>query len=327
MRARGAFRPLPVLALALAVSGLASAAGAQVSTSYVLGANYGNKPRTDPLYQENSFDLFYPLGGCPLSPECDNTVYPVVVFIRGGNSNHPLPGPQSLSPFCVSMLAAGFVVVLPSYHVIDVDAGEDYLPAAADLGRMIQYLRRFKTILNIDPERVFALGHSGGGFYSYYLGLNADYQDLGSPDPVERESSRPNFILPWGSVTNWSCMDLANPATNPVLLQMFLVGQFDDAILDASPTHWLQNPELYGRSFTPPMCLVYNLANQVNCGFVTDFHDGSFGPLMFSMIGRFCGGSGMGQTLCTESALIDSSGDTDVTIQQVVAWMAEQAGS
>jgi len=314
-----------LLALSLIASALALPAGAQVSTSYFLGSNYGNKPRIDPLYGENSFDLFYPLGGCPLSPSCDNTVYPVAVFIHGGNSNQPLTGPDVLSPLCVSLLAAGFVVAIPSYHVIDVDAGEDFEPAAADLSRMIQYLRRFKTILNIDPDRVFALGHSGGGFYAYYLGLNADAQDLGSPDLVERESSRPNFIVPWGSVTDWSCMDLANPATNPVLLQMFQVSQVGDAIMEASPTHWLQNPDLYGRSFTPPMCLVYNFVNQTACGFVTDFHDGYFGPHMLSMLGRFCGGSGMGQDVCTKSTLIDSSGDTTVTIQQVVAWMAEQA--
>jgi len=90
-------------------------------------------------------------------------------------------------------------------------------------------------------------------------------------------------------------------------------------------TDWLQSPERYGRSFTPPMCLVYNSAIQTPCGYVTDFHDGSFGPLMLSMIGRFRGGSGMGQELCTESALVDSSGDVNVTIQQVVAWMAEKA--
>ena len=317
--------PLLILVAVCALAGLAPTAASQVSTTYFLGANYGVKPRADPLYAENAFDLFYPLGGCPLGPGCANTVYPVVVFIRGGNSNSPLPGPQALSPLCVKMLEAGFVVVLPSYHVVDVNAGEDYTSAAADLARAVQYLRRFRTILNIDPDRVFALGHSGGGFYAYYLGLNHDYQDLASPDLVEQESSRPDFIVPWGAITDWSCMDLENPATNPVLLEMFQVSGVGDAIMLASPVYWLLSPEVFGRTFTPPMCLVYNLDHQTPCGWVTDFHDGSFGPLMLSMIGRFCGGAGTGESVCTESTLIHSGDDLDLTIQEVVTWMGARA--
>jgi hypothetical protein len=313
------------LAAALFALAAAAPAPAQISTTYFLGSNYGTKPRTDPLYPENAFDLYYPLGGCPLGPGCANTTYPVVVFIHGGNSNAPSSGPSSLSPLNVSMLSAGFVVVLPSYHVIDVDAGDDYQLAAADLTRVVQYLRRFHAILNIDPDRVFALGHSGGGFYSYYLGLNADAQELASPDLVERESSRPNFVVAWGAATDWSCMDLDNPLTNPVLLEMFQVTQIDDAINASSPTYWLQNPELYGRSFTPPMCLVYNFQQQGTCGFITDFHDGYFGTLMYSMITRFCGGAGIGESVCTESVLLDSNADTSVVIQNVVAWMVAKA--
>ena len=316
---------LPIAAALFALAA-AAPAPAQISTSYVLGANYGTKPRIDPLYAENAFDIYYPLGGCPLGPGCANTTYPVVIFIRGGNSNNPTTGPTSLGALNVSLLEAGFVVVLPSYHVIDVDAGEDYTLAADDLGRCVQYLRRFHTILNIDPERVFAIGHSGGGFYSYYLGLNKDYQNTNARDLVELESSRPNFIISWGAATNWSCMDLANPATNPIILQMFLVTQIDDALLAASPSYWLENPSAFGRTDTPPMCLVYNLQLQTNCGFITDFHDGYFGPLMLGMIKRFCSGSGEGQSVCDgASVLIDSFGDTNVVIQNVVAWMVDKA--
>lgn len=316
---------VPLLALALLAAAPGPPASAQVTTTYFLGANYGDKPRTDPLYAENAFDLFYPLGGCPLSPGCGNTAYPVAVFIRGGNTNTSVPSPSFLSPFHQALLSAGFVLAIPSYHVIDVDAGEDYQQSARDLGRMVQYLRRFRTILNVDPDRVLAIGHSGGGFYAYYLGLNRDYQDLDSPDLVEHESSRPNYIVPWGSVTDWSCMDLDHPATNPTLLKMFQVTGDDAAQYLASPVYWLQNPELYGRSFTPPMCLVYNLAQQGQCGFITDFHDGYFGPLMLSMLGRFCGGWGAGSPACDESALLDANGDVLVTIQNVVAWMVERA--
>ena len=313
------------MAAALFALATAAAAPAQISTTYFLGANYGTKPRTDPLYAENAYDLYYPLGGCPLGPGCANATYPVAIFIRGGNSNAPTTGPTSLGPTNVQLLSQGFVVVLPSYHVIDVAAGDDYTQAAADLARCVQYLRRFRTILNIDPDRIFAFGHSGGGFYSYYLGLNKDYQDLGSPDVVEQESSRPNFVVAWGAATNWSCMDLASPLTNPILLQMFQVTQIDDALIQASPTHWLENPEEYGRTQTPPMCLVYNLQQQSPCGFITDFHDGYFGPLMWSMIVRFCSGSGMGQSVCGQSVLIDNSGDQNAVIQSVVAWMADKA--
>lgn len=325
---RSATHCIRLLGLALAWSAFAwpAPAAAQVSTNYVLGASYGTKPRSDPLYSENLFDLFYPLGGCPLSPGCDNTVYPVAIFIRGGNLNGaPLTSPDQLGEIQQSLLQQGFVVVRPNFHEIDVEGGEDYQTANRDLGRMVQYLRRFRTILNIDPERVFSFGRSGGGFYSLALGLNVDYRNPDSRDLVERESSRPNFIVPWGAATDFQCMDLDNPATNPALIEMFGAAGGDEAVLQASPVYWLQMPWLYDRTYTPPMCLVYDLTQQHACGTITDFHDGYFGPWMYDrIVRRYCGGAGQGESVCELSVLIDS-GDPGFTNQAVVDWMVAMA--
>ena len=95
------------------LAALASSAAAQISTTYFLGANYGTKPRTDPLYVENDFDLYYPLGGCPLGPTCDNTVYPAVVFIHGGAPDLPTLCISSslMLPVSVLKTSAGYVSV------------------------------------------------------------------------------------------------------------------------------------------------------------------------------------------------------------------------
>lgn len=327
MRRRSRLFVLPVVAAVLAIA-FAAPVRAQVSTTYFLGVPYGHRPPSDPLYEENLFDLFYPAGACPLGPGCSNQAYPVAVYIRGGNANSPpLTAPDQVGTLCQAMLDQGFIVAMPNFHEIDVAAGEDFLPAARDLGRMVQYLRRFHTILNTDPDRVFTIGRSGGGFYSYYLGLNRDYQDPRSPDLVERESSRPDFIVPMQAVTDWECMDLHNPATNPALLQMFQATDAVDAPMLASPTYWLQNPDLYGRSVTPPMCMAYDLSSPSECGSITNFHDGYFGTRMQQVLTRGCGGWAQGSALCSQSTMIGAADDSDMLIQLVVEWMVERASS
>ncbi len=316
---------LAAVALLLALGASASATG-----PFYLGLNYGNKPPTDPLYLDNQFDLFYPNGVCPVMQGCRPSSNPVVVLLHGGNTNNPLVGPGALSPLGQLLLTKGFVVVVPSFHEVDYDLGESYLSATQDIARLIQYVRFNRVELSIDPARVFCFGHSSGAFQAYHLGLNADFAQPAALDPLEHESSRPDFLIPWGGATDWGCFDYANPATNPIIsflifgaTSMSEVSQ--DEIMLASAAYWLQNPDLYDRTTTPPMCLVYNLEDQGECGSILNVHDGYFGTLMLMLLGRACGGPLLDQPTCTESVLLDALLHSDVVNAQIADWMVARA--
>lgn len=311
----------------LLVLALTAGARAQSIGPYFLGVQYGTAVAGDPLFDETTFDLFYPKGGFPHILGLNSPVMPVALLVHGGNTNEPLAGPGQLSPLALGLLAKGFVVVLPSYHVLDL-AGEDYVHATKDIARVIQLLRHYHDLVNVDPGRVFCQGHSAGGFHALYVGLNVDFQDPASPDPVLHESSRPDFLVPWGAPSDWTCFDFVH-ADNPYFC-LLIFGTPNPANVTLqqkqaqSPTTWLAHPQLYGRTTTPPMCLVYNLGLQSPCGTITDVHDGKFGVLLMAGINRLCLTSGAGQQVCTDS-ILTTSADTDAAVDAVVAWMVAQA--
>jgi hypothetical protein len=301
-------------------------ARAQSIGPYFLGVPYGTAAVGDPLYDETKLDLFYPVHSYPHILGLNTPVMPVAVLVHGGNSNTPLSGPADLSDLQLALLAKGFVVAIPSYHVLDL-AGEPYVNATMDVGRVVQFLRHYHEIVNIDPARVFCQGHSAGGFHALYLGLNVDFQDLASPDPVLHESSRPDFLVPWAAPSDWICFDFLGSA-NPYY-SLLIFGTANPANVTAqqkqaqSPTWWLAHPQLYGRTTTPPMCLVYNLSLESACGAITDVHDGEFGVLLSKAINRLCATSGAGQQVCSDSVLITS--DSDTVVPDVAAWMVARA--
>ena len=323
-------RIVPLFSLALGfllAFGASAESRAQSLGPYFLGVQYGTAVPSDPLFDETKLDIFYPVGGFPKVWGFNSPVMPVAVLVHGGNTNSPATNPPQLSALPLALLAQGFVVVVPSFHVLDLGAGEEFVNATKDVARVIQFLRRHHAIINIDPERVFCQGHSGGGFHALFLGLNVDFQELTSPDPVLRESSRPDFVVPWGAPTDWDCFDFAHAANN--YFSQLVFGEAHPATISAeekqekAPTYWLAHPELYDRTTTPPMCLVYNLDTQSACGAIIDVHDGTMGVLLMEGIESLCLVSGAGQDFCTESVLLSTS--HGLGIPSLVAWMSAQA--
>jgi hypothetical protein len=307
--------------------GMGAESRAQSMGPYFLGIPYGTTFVGDPLFDETKFDLFYPVGGCPKIGSCSSAPMPLAVLIHGGNTNSPSLNPPQLASLPLALLAQGFVVAIPSFHELDLVAGEEFVNATRDIARLIQFLRLYHFVVNIDPQRVFAQGHSGGGFHALYLGLNEDFQDLQSPDPVLHQSSRPDFVVPWGAPTDWNCFDFPNAANN--FFSKLIFGEPHPVNIsaqekqDKAPTWWLANPELYGRTTTPPMCLVYNLGMQSACGAITDVHDGTMGILMMDGIESLCLSSRAGQPFCSDSILMTTAHGAG--IPTIVSWMTAMA--
>lgn len=231
--------------------------------------------------------IYYPEDMGPAALGYSNPPAPVFINLRGGNSNPAVP--ELLGWFQTNVLPRGFVGVDPNFPVVDV--GEGYQKAELGIGRLMQYLRHHAEWLNIDPDRIFVFGRSFGGFLSMAVGLREDQQDLTSPDPLRWQSTRPNYLLPYSAPTDLSCLSVDAALYAFLFASWFPIsmsgtGTLEQKLAD-SPVHWLSNPELYGRTVTPPMFLGYHMGVYHPCGEIIDPHDGYMGEWMRQRIDAF----------------------------------------
>ncbi len=66
---------------------------------------------------------------------------------------------------------------------------------SGDLKRAIRIVRNNASEWGIDPNKVGIAGSSAGGHLASTVGTHFDYGDKNSADPIERISSRPDFML------------------------------------------------------------------------------------------------------------------------------------
>ena len=91
-------------------------------------------------------------------------------------------------------------------HRLARDVGSTYkieVEADADMRRAIRLVRHNAQSWAIDPQRVGAMGFSAGGELVSHASIRFDIGNPTAPDPVERQSSRPDFqglIYPGRSV-------------------------------------------------------------------------------------------------------------------------------
>jgi len=302
------------------LAALLSLAGSNVVLDDVY---YGAGPAaTDPFHDEHVMDVIFPAGTGPVSLGFAPESRPVLVFLRGGDFNKLLSDPASLdAPLTQSALKAGFVYVEPSYAEIDTAAQEPHIHAAIDIARAMQFVRANHADWNIDPRKVVVWGHSGGALLAYDIGLRWDYQNLASPDPVERFSSRPEVLVVWGGTTDFMCFFKKATALEWYFGVDSWTEVTDQQKLDASPTYWLADPASYGRTSTPLIGLLYNLDYQSPCGAILNPHDGQFGLQMLDEMQQFDATQGPGCQLAEEATLINIGPMSEEEISdEGIAW-------
>lgn len=92
------------------------------------------------------------------------------------------------------------VVVAALRYRLAAPAGRVEQQARADGLRAIRLLRAKAELLGIDPQRIGMIGWSAGGNLTLNVASHSDAGDPAAADPVERESSRPDFVAmlcPW----------------------------------------------------------------------------------------------------------------------------------
>ena len=72
-------------------------------------------------------------------------------------------------------------------------SGYHYPAEFQDVTRAIRWVRAHAADYQIDPKRIGIMGSSAGGHLSSMALTHFDFGDTNSPDPVERQSSRPDI--------------------------------------------------------------------------------------------------------------------------------------
>jgi acetyl esterase/lipase len=124
-----------------------------------------------------------------LPPRAKNTGAAVVVCPGGGYIRHVMD--REGYPIAEWLTANGIAAILLEYRLPE---GRPQVPLL-DAQRALRTVRARSTEWEIDPRRVGILGFSAGGHVASTAGTHFDAGRSGDPDPVERPSSRPDFMM------------------------------------------------------------------------------------------------------------------------------------
>jgi acetyl esterase/lipase len=144
--------------------------------------------------------------------------------------------------------AAWFTMLGVTVFVLQYRVGRDALlpTPLLDGARAVRFVRVHAADFHVDPNRIGMLGFSAGGHLAAMTALRATPGNANSSDPVERVSSRPDFIIlayPW--------LEATQPNTSGHSPYCDLVIQ--EAHVPCHPQTYIRlTPRLYATSNAPP---------------------------------------------------------------------------
>lgn len=183
---------------------------------------------------------------------------PVMVYIHGGGwragSKNRIPG------FLAKANDEGWLAVISvEYRFTDV---APHPAQVDDCARAIQFVRHNAKKWNLDAKRMGVTGGSAGGHLSAYMALQDDEAKPDSKDPVERQSSRVSFAIPFAGPTDWNLLgkiEHKHPAYRQLLgYEPGTPAAKMSAKLknDVSPLHFVSKDD-------PPMLIVHGDADVI----------------------------------------------------------------
>ena len=142
-------------------------------------------------HERNVFDLWVP------QADAESPRFPVLIYFHGGGF---VAGDKSAfdpKPF----LDAGIACASANYRFVDGGENLSDVPLK-DSARVLQTIRHRAAEFGIDSGRVALSGGSAGAVISMWLGFSDDMARPDSEDPVARESTRVNCVMPINGPTN-----------------------------------------------------------------------------------------------------------------------------
>ncbi len=142
-------------------------------------------------HERNVFDLWVPQA----SP--GSRRFPVLIYFHGGGFVGGDKSSFNPEPF----LDAGIACASANYRFVDGGENLSDVPLM-DSARALQTIRHRAAEFGIDSGRVAVSGGSAGAVISMWLGFSDDMAEPDSEDPVARESTRVNCVMPINGPTN-----------------------------------------------------------------------------------------------------------------------------
>jgi len=145
--------------------------------------------------------------------------------------------------------ADGIAAIVLKYRLPE-DASNviPHLTPLLDAQRALRLTRHHAADWNIDPAQVGIMGFSAGGHLASTAGTHFDAGNPAAPDPVERLSSRPDFLILMYPVVSF------DPAVGHSGSRRNLLGEQDSPELVAYYSN-----ELHVTAETPPTFLVHSI--------------------------------------------------------------------
>lgn len=162
-------------------------------------------------------------------PEQNNTGVAVVVFPGGG---YQVLDWKTHVVYAANVFnQMGMAVIGLKYRTRPPNRGsnEDIQAIALqDAKRALRMVRNRAREWRIDPDRIGVAGYSAGANLALNLASHFDAGEISSNDPIERESSRPDFVI---GIATWHWQQKALPYSfNKDMPPVFLVHAIDDSV-------------------------------------------------------------------------------------------------
>lgn len=129
-----------------------------------------------------------------------------IVHITGSGWHSPLAAsaPQQKASrqveiFGLPLVKAGYTVFAVNHRTAPLNK---YPAQLEDVERAVRFVRHQAERWGIDPDRIGGVGGSSGGHLTLMLGLRDSPGSPNDPDPVNRESSKLQTIVPWAPPTD-----------------------------------------------------------------------------------------------------------------------------
>lgn len=182
---------------------------------------------------------------------------PAIVLIHGGGWKSGAPDAE---PYRAQFLARrGYVVASVEYRLATTP--ENRFPAAIhDLKAAVRWLRAHAQRLNIDPNRIAAVGGSAGGHLAALLATSADIAALeGTVGDHDAASSAIQAAVGWGTPFDLVAVANCKPDDWGGSLANFLGGP----ISTQRATYDLASPAAHLDAGDPPLMFIHSIDERI----------------------------------------------------------------
>ena len=130
-----------------------------------------------------------------------------------------------------------------------------------DAQRAVRFVRRNAATFGIDAERIGGVGGSSGGHLISMLGVLDGHGDLGSQDPIERESAKLQAVFARAAPTDLTKVRRRFSSASVSSLMGLRLGRNDPPNTVEHRTFWEASPAAHVSPDDPPFLLVHGTAD------------------------------------------------------------------